>query len=102
MSTSLSNRSIDCNDYMTTKDEQLIFRCLRCNKELIQRFANTYEFCNGDFNKFILSLRKGVYPYEYMDNWQRFDETLPDKEAFYSNLNMEDITDIDYRHGKSI
>ena len=34
---------------------------------------------------------------------QRFDETsLPDKEAFYSNLNMEDITDIDYRHGKKV
>ena len=34
-----------------------------------------------------------------MDSWQRFDETsLPDKEAFYSNLNMEDITDVDYRH----
>ena len=63
------------------------------NKELIQRFANTYEFCNGDLNKFILLLRKGVYPYEYMDSWQRFDETsLLDKEAFYSNLNMEDIT----------
>ena len=31
----------------------------------------------------------------------RFDETsLPDKEAFYSNLNMKDITDVDYRHGK--
>ena len=31
-----------------------------------------------------------------MDSWQRFDETsLPDKEAFYSNLNMEDITDVD-------
>ena len=36
-----------------------------------------------------------------MDSWQRFNETsLPDKEAFYSNLNMEDITDDDYRHGK--
>ena len=59
------------------------------NKNLIQRFANTYEFCNGDLNKAILLLRKGVYPYEYMDSWQRFDETsLPDKEAFYSNLNM--------------
>ena len=33
-----------------------------------------------------------------MDSWQSFDETsLPDKEAFYSNLNMEDITDVDYR-----
>ena len=67
MSTSLSNlvsnlfeglhndRCIDCKsclDYMATKDEQLIFRCFRCkknyeknfNKELIQRFVNTYEF----------------------------------------------------------
>ena len=109
-----NDRCIDCKscrDYMTIKDEQLIFRCFSCkknyeknfNKELIQRFVNTYEFCNGDLNKFILLLRKGVYPYEYMDSWQRFDETsFPDKEAFYSNLNMEDITDVDYRHGKKV
>ena len=126
MSTSLSNlvsnlseglnndMCIDCKsclDYMITKDELLTFRCFRCkrnyeknfNEELIQRFANTYEFCNGDLNKFILLLRKGVYPYEFMDNWQRFDETsLADKEAFYSNLNMEDITHVDYRHGKTV
>ena len=48
-------------------------------------------------------LRKGVYPYEYMDNWERFNETsLPSKESFYSNLNMEDIDDIDYRHGNNV
>ena len=48
-------------------------------------------------------LRKGVYPYEYMDNWERFYETsLPSKESFYSNLNMEDIEDIDYRHGNNV
>ena len=97
--------------YITTKDEQLIFRCFRCkknheknfNEELIQRFANTYEFCNGGLNRFILLLRKGVSPYEYMDSWQRFDETsLADKEALYRNLNMEDITDVDYRHGKTV
>ena len=34
-----------------------------------------------------------------MDNWERFNEILlPNKEVFYSNLNMEDITDTDYRH----
>ena len=61
------------------------------HKELIKRFANIYEFCNKDINKSILLLRKGVYPYQYMDSWERFDETsLPDKEAFYSKLNMED------------
>ena len=66
-------------------------------------FSNTYNFCSGDINKFILLLRKGVYPYEYIDSFQRFFETsLLDKDAFYSNLNMESITDIDYRHAKNV
>ena len=108
-----NGKCTDCKsylDYMTTKDEKLIFRCFECkknsedfNKELIKRSANIYEFCDGDINKFILSLKKGVYPYEYMDSWERFDETsLPDKEAFYSNLNMEKITDVDYLHAKRV
>ena len=48
-------------------------------------------------------LRKGVYPYEYVDNWERSSEiSLPSKEDFYSNLNMEDINDIDYRHANNV
>ena len=48
-------------------------------------------------------LRKGVYPYEYTGNWERFNETsLPSEESFYSNLNMKDIDDIDYRHGNNV
>ena len=31
---------------------------------LIENFLNTYQFCNKDLNKFMLLLRKGVYPYE--------------------------------------
>ena len=73
------------------------------NKELIKRFKSTHEFFNNDLSKFILLLRKVVYPYQYMDNWERFNETsLPNKESFYSNLNMEDIDDIDYRHGNNV
>ena len=38
-----------------------------------------------------------------MDSLRRFDETLlPNEENFYSTLNMEDITDVDYRHAKYI
>ena len=38
-----------------------------------------------------------------MDNWERFNETLlPNKESFYSNLNMENIDDVDYRHGNNV
>ena len=82
---------------MITKDGQLISTCFErrknyqkdLSKDLINRFANTYEFCNKDINKFILFLRKGISPYEYIDTWERFDETsLPDKEHFYSSLNM--------------
>ena len=48
-------------------------------------------------------LRKGVYLYEYMDDWEKFNETtLPEKEEFYSNLNMEDITHGDYIHAKRV
>ena len=46
--------------------------------------------------------RKGVYPFEYIDEWEKFNETLPEKEEFYSNLNMEDITDADYMHAKRV
>ena len=50
----------------------------------------------------MLLLRKGVYPYEYMDDWDRFSEELPNKSGFYSSLNMEDISEIDYRHALKV
>ena len=48
-------------------------------------------------------LRKGVCPYEYMDSWETFDETsLPDEKAFYSELNLQDITYKDYNHAQKV
>ena len=62
-----------------------------------------YQFCNGDIAKFVLLQRKGVYPYEYIDSWERSNETsLPDKSIFYSELNLEDITDEDYADAQKI
>ena len=70
---------------------------------LIEKFPNTYQLCNKDLKKFALLLRKGVYPYEYMDSWNRFkEESLPDKEYFYSELNNEHITDEDYEHAQKV
>ena len=117
-----NNKCADCKsnlDYIKTtakfsslerKNEKLILGCYNCkqryrkkiNKELIKRFASTYEFCNNDLNKFVLLLRKGIYPYEYADTWEKFSEiSLPSKKDVYSNLNMEDISDIDYRHANN-
>ena len=119
-----NNKCLDYNSCLyyvwITKNEKLLLKCFNCdiyykkefNKELIKKFKNTYSFCNSDttesssserINKCILLLRKGVYPYEYMDSWEKFNETsLPSKEDIYSNLNMENIDDIDYRHGNNV
>ena len=87
-------------DFMRIKDNLLNYKCKKCNKKwlkpvngLIKKFPNTYQFCKDDFNKFVLLLKKCVYPYEYMNSWEKFNEaSLPDKEAFYGKLNKESIT----------
>ena len=48
-------------------------------------------------------LRNGVYPYEGMDNWEKFNETtMPAKEVFYWKLNLEGISDADYAHAQKV
>ena len=63
---------------------------------------NAYKFANHDNSNFIsLLLQKAVYPSEYMDTQENIKGTsLPEKEDFYSHLNMEDIADADYVHAK--
>ena len=75
--------------FVGLKNNRLICRCKDCKKEwkrliegLIIKFPSIYQFCNGDLNKFILMVRKGLYPYEDIDNWEKFDETtIRSKEA---------------------
>ena len=109
MSTSLSElvdnmfgnfNSIECKSCTENN------RCEECKKlidGLIRKVPSLYQFCNGDLNKLILLLRKGVYLYEYMDSWEKFDKTtLPPKKDFYSEFNLEDITDKDYSHAQKV
>ena len=97
--------------FVNAVNGKLIFKCIDCekeyekefNKELLERFSNTYEFCDDDLNKFLILLRKGVYPCEYMDGWDRFNEkVLPDKDSFYSNLTMEDISKTCYARANNV
>ena len=77
--------------YESAKDNLIKYKCLSCNKgystrlneELKKKFNNMLKISNNDINKFILLLRKGVYPFEYMDDWEKFNETtLPEKKSF--------------------
>ena len=50
-----------------------------------------------------LLTRKGIYPYEYMSSWNKFEEVqLPHIEAFYSNLNMSNVSEDDYQHAQIV
>ena len=50
-------------------------------------------------NQYKLLTKKGIYPYEYMTDWDKFKETkLPPREAFYSKLNMSGVSEEDYEH----
>ena len=103
------NRCDSCNeirelthideDYFThgkCKDCHVDYGKRKLNKELI--FKNFLNLRLGHMDKqFRLLLSKGVYLYEYMTSWEKFDKTnLPPKEAFYSNLNESGINDHEY------
>ena len=104
----------DCDcffEYERIKDILIKYECLSCNKdysnkldeELKKKLQTTFQFSNNDINKFILLLKNGVYPYDSLHDWEKFNETtLPKTEEFYSNLNMEEIMDVDYMHLKRV
>ena len=78
-------------------------RCTKSKNEAIKNFLIIHQFYNGDLNKSFLLLRKGVYPYEDMGSWEKFNETsIPPKEAFYREVNLENITDKDYAHVQKV
>ena len=89
-------RCKDCDcfvEYESVKDNLIKYKFLSCSRdylnklveELKKKFKNKFKFPNNDINKFILLLRKGVYPHVYIDDWEKFNEgTLPEKEEFYS------------------
>ena len=85
------------------------------------RFVDSLQFLNASLDKLVnstprdafrltsalphheLLVRKGVYPYEYMNDFARFDETsLPPPSEFYSKLSNEHITDSAYKHAQEV
>ena len=84
------------------------------------RFVDSFKFLSAGLDKLVanltdypeiskffqdprLLLRKGVYPYDHVNSLEKLQESnLPPKEAFYSKLNEEPISDEDYQHAQNV
>ena len=86
---------IDSFQFMSSSLDKLV-----CNLP-----NNAFKYTNKEFKneKFELMRKKGVYPYDYMDSFDKFNnKKLPSKDEFYSTLNNENISNQDYKHAKNV
>ena len=86
-------RFIDSFKFMSSSLDSLA-------RNLVKGGEKLFGFENYSELQYELLTRKGVYPYEYMSSWDRFKESLPPIEAFYSKLNMSKISEDDYQHAQ--
>ena len=92
-------RFIDSCQFLTASLESLVESLVKSCDESYDKFHHTRRHLGS--NRLLYS--KGVFPYEYFNSLERFNDTsLPPKEAFYSNLNMEAISDADYARAQKI
>ena len=106
--------NVDVDKYVDKNGEEK-------SKEIELRFIGSFKFMSSSLDSLVknlakgghkfwgfeeyddkqceLLIRKGIYPYEYMDSWDKFnDSKLPSKDKFYSNLNMAGVGDKEYEH----
>ena len=85
-------------------------RCKKCLWQedqklyvLKNKLPNTFKLCRSNVQNFLLLLRKGVYPYEYIDNMSKFNEKeFPTIDNFYSKLSSSGISTEDYANAKKV
>ncbi len=88
-------RFIDSFKFMSSKLEKLVDNLENDN------FKNMKQFYKKKRLK--LLLKKGVYPYDYIDSFDKLNEkSLPSIEAFFSKLNNESISESDYKHAQEV
>ena len=85
---------IDSFQFMSSSLDKLVSNL---PKEALKYTSQTFKN-----EKLDLMSKKGVYPYDFMDSFEKFNEKLPSKEDFYSILNDEHITDKDYQHAQTV
>ena len=97
----LNLRFIDSLAFMNSSLENLVQNLKASGLENF-KYLKRHQLRNHQTTLDLLT-RKGVYPYDYIDSFDRFKERqLPSKEKFYNKLNDEHISEVDYAHAKKV
>ena len=87
---------IDSFKFMSSRSDSL-------TNNLVKGGIKLFGFDDYNESQYNLLTRKGIYPYEYMSSWDKFEEAqLPPMEAFYSNLNMSNVSEDNYQHAQKV
>ena len=90
-------RFIDSLKFMSSSLDSLVNN-LACGGN-----SHFFRFKEYNENQYKLLTHKGIYPYEYITDWDKFKEAkLPLREAFYSKLNMSGVGNKDYEHANRV
>ena len=101
-----NNETID----LRKENEYVYSKCSKCNnesKQLLKSIKQNFKYTNilsyNNHAKLLLLLRKGIYPYEYRNSFDKFNETqLSSYESFYKSKTNSNITKKEYRHAKNV
>ena len=89
-------RFIDSFKFMASSLDSL-------TNNLVSGGRKLFGFVDYSELQYNLLTRKGIYPYEYMSSWDKFEESqLPPIGAFYSNLNMSNVSKGNYEHAQRV
>ena len=93
----------DSYQFLASALDTLASNLLRSGKEKFKQLAGSFTSKDVLHPAFDLMLRKGVFPYDYLDSWVKLDDqALPPQAAFYSKLRQSGCTDADYAQAKSV
>ena len=81
----------------------MVSRLDSLTSNLVRGGIKLFGFNDHDETQYNLLTRKGIYPYEYMSSWDKFEESqLPPIEAFCGNLSMTNISEDDYQYAQRV
>lgn len=94
---------IDSLQFMNSSLDSLVSNLIKDEKEDEFKLKEVKKFCDGPGYDYKLIREKGIYPYEYMDSFEKFnEEKLCNHKEFYSKLTGKNVSEDEYNRALEV